>query len=249
MPFSRTDDVKASLGPYLDTTNDLTNEHIAAMIARVDHRILSKLGGVFSRFNELADSPQTPGTIQDISRHLAIAEGLRQIGATGNPGASRDAEDHELVANTLLADIMESPEKWMRLETVASELLTFGTEDGLDWTPGAYDAFLADSDPAPIVSGEMPSIVANTVRIVTATITGSSFDLAQLLRMRSGVEFSIHPSPGHRKWIFRADEPRLVSEITNGTLAVAYDWSYLRPAGASVDPADSGDGVLIGQWD
>lgn len=234
------------IGPYVNTTTDLPTAEIDAHITRVDSKIRDRLGGLFYPFNALASTPDTPGMVQEISRHWSIAESLRQIVGVNNMSAMDLAAKHEAIAMNLLNSISESPETWMDPETKSGELLTFGTASALPWKLQIDQAFLAAT--SPLDSGDPPNILPSTVRCVTGTVTGSpGFVAGDLAYLRNGYEFLVSYDSGWQKWVFTAFDSRLYTNVTAGTLSVTYNWNYRRIRGSETVTDEEG-GTLMSEF-
>ena len=230
----------------IDYINDLTLAQITVYIAKVDGRIDDRLGGLFFHFNETTSTPDTPDTIKEISRHWSAAESLRQLVGVNNEAAMTLAAQHEALAMNMLDWILASPDTWMRPETKTGETLTFGTSTGIGWDLEVEQAFLANT--SPLASADPPNILPSTVRITGGTRVGADFTDAQLLLMRNGTEFTVEYNPGWQKWVFRALDSRLYTMITNGTLAVAYEWNYRRVRGVGDMSSPTMPKLLVSQF-
>lgn len=244
MAYGTNQQILRVLGPFVDTTDDLTAAEVDAYQAVVDGWIRDKLGAVYSPFNQVTESPATPKGIQQISRHWSTAESLRQLVGVNNVAAADLADRHQTIADTLLQGVMDSPERALAPELKSGEALTFGDATP-SWTLQSHESYIAGTSPILANSGaHPPNVLKSTVRITAGT--HATWSTADLLAMRMGREFTVFYSPEYRQWVFSASESGLHNGDTTG-LQITYEWDYRRVTGTE-DVAGSGGAILVSQF-
>lgn len=226
MSYCAVNDVTDELGTAYDSTTDLTTAQVTEFIVQADGVIDHAASRHYWPFNAHDSATyQTPEHVKRASIDLAVAYSLQKLRATARATALTDRIDMYFEKAGGALEELASGTAWIEPESVATETLSGFTVPTWGWELDETQAFVAAT--SPLDSGDAPNIFPDSAAILSTSTPGAdvTFTAAQMANMRTGVEFAVHYSPGHRRWVFNAIHSEL-KDVT--TLNITYRWDYRR---------------------